>query len=64
MNVWAMLGLAAIVVSEKLLRHGATISRLAGAVFIALALLLATSPRVADAVVPSMPMDPGPTIGM
>lgn len=64
MNVWAMLGLAAIVVSEKLLRHGATISRLAGAVFIALALLVATSPRVADAVVPSMPMDPSPTMSM
>jgi predicted metal-binding membrane protein len=55
MNVWAMLGLAAIVVSEKLLRHGEAIGRLAGAAFIVLALSVAASPRVADVVVPSMP---------
>jgi predicted metal-binding membrane protein len=55
MNVWAMLGLAAIVFSEKLLRHGETVGRLAGAAFLALALLVAISPRVADAVVPSNP---------
>jgi predicted metal-binding membrane protein len=55
MNVWAMLGLAVIVVSEKLLAQGETIGRLAGAAFVVLALLVATSPSVAHAVVPSMP---------
>jgi predicted metal-binding membrane protein len=55
MNVWAMLGLTAIVISEKLLRHGETIGRLAGAAFVVLALLVAASPRAADAILPSMP---------
>ena len=55
MNVWAMLGLAAIVFSEKLLRHGETIGRLVGAALVVLAVLVATSPWVADAVVPSSP---------
>lgn len=55
MNVWAMLGLAAIVVSEKVLRQGEAIGRLAGAAFLVVALSVAASPRVADAVVPSMP---------
>jgi predicted metal-binding membrane protein len=55
MNVWAMLGLAVIVFSEKLLRHGETIGHLVGAAAVVLALLVATSPRVADAVVPSRP---------
>lgn len=55
MNVWAMLGLAVIVFSEKLLPHGETIGRLAGAAAVVLALLVATSPRVAEAVVPSSP---------
>lgn len=58
MNVWAMLGLAMVVVSEKLLRNGQMIGRLAGAVFVVLALLVAASPRVADAIVPSMPSMP------
>jgi predicted metal-binding membrane protein len=57
MNVWAMLGLAAIVVSEKLLPQGEVIGRLAGAAFVVLAVSVAASPRVADAVVPSMPDD-------
>jgi len=64
MNVWAMLALAAVVVSEKLLRHGETIGRLAGAGFIVLALLVAASPRVADAVVPSTPPDSAGMTGM
>jgi predicted metal-binding membrane protein len=64
MNVWAMLGLAVIVVSEKLSRHGAIVSRVAGVVFIALAVLVAASLRVADAVVPSMPSGPAPTMDM
>lgn len=53
MNVWVMLGLAGLVFSEKLLRHGEVIGRLAGGAFIVLALLVATSSRVADAVVPT-----------
>jgi predicted metal-binding membrane protein len=55
MNLWAMLGLAAIVFSEKLLPHGEAIGRLVGTAFVVLALLVALSPRVADAVVPSSP---------
>jgi predicted metal-binding membrane protein len=54
MNVWAMLGLATIVVTEKLLRHGEAIGRLAGAALIVLGLTVAVSPAVADAVIPSM----------
>ena len=67
MNVWAMLGLAMVVVSEKLLRNGQMIGRLAGAVFVVLALLVAASPRVAEAIVPSMPSmpsDPAPMTNM
>ena len=64
MNLWAMLGLAVIVVSEKLLRHGAIVSRVAGVVFIVLAVLVAASPRIADAVMPSMPSGPAPTMNM
>jgi predicted metal-binding membrane protein len=55
MNLWAMLGLAVIVFSEKLLPHGETIGRLVGVAFVVLALLVATSMRVADEVVPSTP---------
>jgi predicted metal-binding membrane protein len=55
MNVWAMLALAVIVFSEKLLPHGEAIGRLLGAAFIVLALLVAFSPRIVDAVVPSRP---------
>jgi predicted metal-binding membrane protein len=55
MNVWAMLSLAVIVFSEKLLPHGEGIGRLVGAAFIVLAFLVAVSPRIADAVVPSSP---------
>jgi predicted metal-binding membrane protein len=53
MSVWAMVGLASVVVGEKVLRRGETIGRLAGAAFLLLALLVLASPRVADAVVPS-----------
>ncbi len=52
MNVWAMLGLAAVVLSEKVLRRGETIGRAAGALFLVLAVLVVASPRVADALVP------------
>jgi predicted metal-binding membrane protein len=64
MNVWVMLGLAAVVVSEKLSRHGETIGRIAGTAVIVLALLVAVSPRVAEAVVPSMPSGPPNMAGM
>lgn len=64
MNVWAMLGLAAVVVSEKLSRHGETIGRVAGAAFIVLALFVAVSPQVAEAAVPSIPSGPPSTAGM
>ncbi len=53
MNLWAMLGLAALVVGEKVSRHGETIGRVAGAMLLALAVLVAASPRIADAVVPT-----------
>ena len=55
MNLWAMLGLAVIVFTEKLLPHGETIARLAGAAFVVLALLVASSSPIADAIVPSSP---------
>ncbi len=51
MNIWAMLVLAAIVVSEKLARRGETIGRLAGAVCLVLAVFVLGSPRITDAVV-------------
>jgi predicted metal-binding membrane protein len=54
MSVWAMLGLAAVVVGEKALPRGETIGRVAGAAFLALGLLVLASPTVADALIPSM----------
>jgi predicted metal-binding membrane protein len=65
MNVWAMIGLAALVLGEKLLPHGETVGRLAGAVFLVLGMLVLASPSVAHALVPapnSMPM--GSTMAM
>ena len=53
MNIWAMLGLTTVVVSEKVLRRGEQIGRVAGLAFVALALLIAVSPTVADRLVPS-----------
>lgn len=53
MNVCAMLGLAAIVVGEKVLRRGEAIGRYAGGAFLMLAVLVLASPSVANAVVPS-----------
>lgn len=53
MNVWTMLALAAVVLSEKVLRRGEAIGRLAGVVFLAAAVLVVTSSSVADALVPS-----------
>ncbi len=53
MNVWAMLGLAAIVVGEKVLRRGEAIGRYAGVAFLVLSVLVLASPSVANALVPS-----------
>jgi predicted metal-binding membrane protein len=53
MNVWVMLGLAAIVVSEKVPRRGVAVGRLAGAAFVLLALLVVASPSIVDALVPN-----------
>ena len=55
MNVWAMIGLAAVIVGEKLLRYGEVVGRAAGVAFMALALLVAVSPRIADALLPDAP---------
>jgi len=58
MNVWVMIGLAAIVLAEKTLPSGELIGRLAGVVFLVLAGLVLLSPSVADAVIPSMDSTP------
>jgi predicted metal-binding membrane protein len=54
MNVWAMLGLAALVVGEKALPRGETVGRIAGATFLTIALLVLASPSVADTLIPSV----------
>ena len=59
MNVWVMIGLAAIVLAEKVLRSGDAIGRIAGLVFIVVAALVMASPSVADALVPTMDSPPG-----
>jgi predicted metal-binding membrane protein len=53
MNVWAMVTLAAVLVGEKLLAHGEALGRFAGIAFIAVALALVVSPRVAHDVLPT-----------
>lgn len=58
MNVWAMVGLAALVVAEKVLRRGEAVGRLAGAGFLVLCVLVLASPSVAHAVVPDGSMGP------
>lgn len=55
MNLWAMLGLAAVVVGEKLLRRGVALGVAAGAVLLALSLAVAVSPGAARAILPSAP---------
>ena len=52
MNVWVMVGLAAVVVGEKLLPRGELLGRFAGATFLVLALLVALSSPVTDALLP------------
>jgi predicted metal-binding membrane protein len=62
MNVWAMLGLAAIVVAEKALPRGETIGRIAGAAFLTLGVLVLASPRIANALLPNMDTGPNGTM--
>ena len=57
MNIWAMVGLAAVVVGEKLLPRGEVVGRVAGVVFLVLALAVVVSPRVANALLPSPPAE-------
>ncbi len=54
MNLWAMLGLAGVVVSEKVLRRGEAIGRLAGAACLVVAVLVIASPSVARALIPGV----------
>ena len=54
MNVWLMIGLAAIVLAEKVLHRGELIGRAAGIVFVVIAGLVLVSPSIADALIPAM----------
>ena len=54
MNVWVMIGLAAIVFAEKVLRAGDLIGRIAGVVFVVVGVLVLLSPSVADVLIPAM----------
>ena len=58
MNVWVMIGLAAIVFAEKVLRAGELIGRVAGVAFVVLGALVLLSPSVADALIPAMDSTP------
>lgn len=62
MNVWIMLGLAAIVAGEKVLRRGQVVGRLAGVAFLVLVLVLLTSPRAVDTLLPARGTMPGGTM--
>jgi predicted metal-binding membrane protein len=62
MSLWAMLGLAAVVLSEKVLRRGEAIGRIAGAFFLVLAVLVFASPSVASALVPGVSRTSGGSI--
>ncbi len=55
MNVWFMFALAALVVLEKVWRHGEQLGRAAGVAFLVLALSIAVSATVADGVLPTSP---------
>ena len=54
MNVWAMVGLAAMVLGEKVLPSGELVGKVAGVVFVITAGLVIASPSVADALVPAL----------
>lgn len=53
MNVWAMIGLATVVLGEKILRHGDALGRVVGAVCLVAAALVVVSPSVADTLIPA-----------
>ena len=57
MNIWAMVGLAAVVLAEKVGRRGVAFARIVGVACLALAVLVVVSPTIAHAVVPTT----GPT---
>lgn len=58
MNLWAMIGLVAVVLGEKVLPRGEAFGRLAGAALLVVGALVLTSPSVADAVVPGRGLSP------
>ena len=62
MNVWAMIGLAAVVIGEKVLPRGEAVGRLAGVTFLAVAVLVVASSSVADALVPRTGSSPDGTM--
>ena len=53
MNVWVMIGLATVVLGEKILRHGESIGRLAGVACVVAGVLVVASPSVADRLIPA-----------
>jgi len=53
MSVWAMVGLAVVILAEKFGRHGAIFTRIVGAACLALALLILVSPTVAHVIIPA-----------
>jgi predicted metal-binding membrane protein len=53
MSVWAMVGLAVVVVTEKFGRHGDTFARGVGIACLALASLVIISPTIAHRVIPA-----------
>jgi predicted metal-binding membrane protein len=52
MSVWAMVGLAVVVFTEKLGRHGDRLARIVGVACLILASLVVASPTIAHAVIP------------
>ena len=53
MNLWAMIGLATVVLGEKILRQGEAIGRIAGAACLIAAVLVVVSPSFADRIIPA-----------
>ena len=62
MNVWAMLGLALVVVGEKVLPRGEIVGRVAGGAFLAVAALVLVSTSAAEALVPGAGVSPDGTM--
>lgn len=57
MNVWVMVALAAVVLTEKVASHGQTMGRAVGVAALVLGLAVLASHQVANAVVPAGSMD-------